>query len=46
MIKKIPFSEALGQALSHDITEIQPDRFKGAAFKNGVNMLSLNQTHF
>jgi hypothetical protein len=35
MLKKIPVQEAVGTALAHDITEIRPGEFKGAAFRKG-----------
>ncbi len=31
----IPLDQAVGKVLAHDITEITPGRFKGAAFKKG-----------
>lgn len=31
----IPLSQAVGKVLAHDITEIRPGQFKGAAFKRG-----------
>jgi len=31
----VPVEEAVGMVLSHDITEIRPGEFKGAAFKKG-----------
>lgn len=31
----IPLDEAVGKVLAHDITEIRPGQFKGAAFKKG-----------
>jgi len=34
-MKMIPVKEAVGMVLVHDITEIIPDKFKGAAFKKG-----------
>ncbi len=34
-MKSIPVQEAVGLTLSHDITEITPDKFKGVAFKRG-----------
>jgi len=46
MIKKIPFDQALGQALSHDITEIRPGQFKGAAFKKGHIISECDCAHF
>jgi hypothetical protein len=33
--KVVPVSEAVGMILPHDITEIRPGKFKGAAFKKG-----------
>ena len=33
--KAIPLDEAVGKVLAHDITEIRPGQFKGAAFKKG-----------
>ena len=35
MLKKIPVQKAVGTRLAHDITEIRPGEFKGAAFKKG-----------
>ena len=35
MLKKIKVQDAVGQRLSHDITEIRPGEFKGAAFREG-----------
>ncbi len=35
MAEVIPLDEAVGKVLAHDITEIRPGRFKGAAFKKG-----------
>lgn len=35
MLKKIPLKNAVGTELAHDITEIRPGEFKGAAFKKG-----------
>ncbi|MDY0042160.1 MAG: molybdopterin-binding protein [Desulforhabdus sp.] len=35
MLKIIPLKEAVGTTLAHDITEIRPGVFKGAAFKKG-----------
>jgi len=31
----IPLDQAVGTVLAHDITEIRPGQFKGAAFKKG-----------
>ena len=31
----IPVDQAVGNVLAHDITEIRPGQFKGAAFKKG-----------
>ena len=33
--KAIPLDQAVGKVLAHDITEIRPGQFKGAAFKKG-----------
>ncbi len=46
MIKKIPFDQALGQALSHDVTEIRPGEFKGAAFRKGHIISECDCAHF
>lgn len=35
MRKRIPLKDAVGTKLAHDITEIRPGEFKGAAFKKG-----------
>ncbi len=35
MLKIIPLKEAVGSTLAHDITEIRPGVFKGAAFHKG-----------
>jgi len=35
VLKKILVQDAVGETLSHDITEIRPGEFKGAAFKKG-----------
>lgn len=35
MLKKILVQDAVGETLSHDITEIRPGEFKGAAFRKG-----------
>jgi len=35
VLKKIRVKDAVGQTLSHDITEIRPGEFKGAAFRKG-----------
>ncbi len=34
-VRTIPVEEAVGMVLPHDITEIRPGEFKGAAFKKG-----------
>jgi hypothetical protein len=31
----IPLNQAIGKVLAHDVTEIRPGQFKGAAFKKG-----------
>ena len=35
MLKKINVQDAVGSQLAHDITEIRPGEFKGAAFRKG-----------
>ena len=35
MLKKIRVQKAVGTRLAHDITEIRPGEFKGAAFRKG-----------
>ena len=35
MLKKIKVENAVGTQLAHDITEIRPGEFKGAAFRKG-----------
>ncbi|MGD8992392.1 MAG: molybdopterin-binding protein [Desulfobacterales bacterium] len=35
MLKKIKLEEAVGKKLAHDMTEIRPGEFKGAAFHKG-----------
>jgi len=35
VLKKIKLQEAVGTRLAHDITEIRPGEFKGAAFRKG-----------
>jgi hypothetical protein len=34
-MKKIPVEEAIGTVLAHDITRIDPGKFKGVAFRKG-----------
>ncbi|NLA74486.1 MAG: molybdopterin-binding protein, partial [Deltaproteobacteria bacterium] len=33
--KSVPLKEAVGMMLGHDLTQIIPGEFKGAAFKKG-----------
>lgn len=35
MLRKVPMKDAVGEPLSHDITEIRPGEFKGPAFRKG-----------
>ncbi|MGD9183633.1 MAG: molybdopterin-binding protein, partial [Desulfobacterales bacterium] len=35
MLKKIELKDAVGTKLAHDLTEIRPGEFKGAAFHKG-----------
>ena len=46
MIEKIHFKEAVGQPLSHDVTEIRPGQFKGAAFRKGHVIHECDCAHF
>ncbi len=34
-LKKVPIEEAVGMKLAHDLTQIIPGKFKGAAFRKG-----------
>lgn len=46
MIEKVPFSEAVGLELGHDVTEIRPGQFKGAAFRKGHVIHECDCAHF
>ena len=46
MIEKVPFSEVVGSELSHDVTEIRPGQFKGAAFRKGHIINECDCAHF
>jgi hypothetical protein len=35
MMREVPLDEAVGMVIAHDVTEIRPGEFKGAAFKRG-----------
>lgn len=41
----IPLEQAVGKVLAHDITEIRPGQFKGAAFKKGHIVLEQDIPH-
>jgi len=41
----IPVEQAVGKVLAHDITEIRPGQFKGAAFKKGHIVLEEDVPH-
>ncbi|MFH1124200.1 MAG: molybdopterin-binding protein [Pseudomonadota bacterium] len=41
----IPLEQAVGKVLAHDITEIRPGQFKGAAFKKGHIVLEEDIPH-
>lgn len=45
MIKTIPVKDAVGYKLAHDITEIRPGEFKGAAFNRGHTVCSEDICH-
>ena len=41
----IPLDQAVGTILAHDITEIRPGQFKGAAFKKGYRITEADLSH-
>lgn len=43
--KKITIDKAIGTILAHDITEIRPGQFKGAAFKRGHRIVEEDLEH-
>ena len=45
MLKKIKLKDAVGTKLSHDITEIRPGEFKGAAFHKGHSVCNEDLCH-
>jgi len=45
MLKKIKLEQAVGTRLTHDITEIRPGEFKGAAFRQGHEVCSEDICH-
>jgi len=45
VFKKIRVKDAVGETLSHDITEIRPGEFKGAAFKKGHTVCNEDICH-
>ena len=45
MIKTIKLKDAVGTKLAHDITEIRPGEFKGAAFRKGHTVCSEDLCH-
>jgi hypothetical protein len=45
MLKKIKLKEAVGTQLAHDITEIRPGEFKGAAFQKGHTVCNEDLCH-
>jgi hypothetical protein len=44
-VKVIPVDQAVGTVLAHDITEIRPGQFKGAAFKKGYVVTAADIPH-
>ena len=46
MIKKVAFADAVGMELAHDVTEIRPGEFKGAAFRRGHVIQACDCAHF
>ncbi|MEW5909835.1 MAG: molybdopterin-binding protein [Thermodesulfobacteriota bacterium] len=45
MLKKIRVEDAVGTRLAHDITEIRPGEFKGAAFRKGHEVCDSDICH-
>ena len=45
MLKKINVEDAVGTSLAHDITEIRPGEFKGAAFPKGYTVCDEDICH-
>jgi len=45
MLKKIKLKDAVGTELAHDITEIRPGEFKGAAFQKGHTVCNEDLCH-
>ena len=45
MLKKVKLEEAVGTRLAHDITEIRPGEFKGAAFQKGHTVCNEDLCH-
>lgn len=45
MLKKIDVKDAVGTQLAHDITEVRPGAFKGAAFKKGHTVCNEDICH-
>jgi hypothetical protein len=45
VLKKIRLEDAVGETLSHDITEIRPGEFKGVAFKKGHTVCDEDVCH-
>jgi len=45
MLKKIKLTDAVGTKLAHDITEIRPGEFKGAAFHKGHTVCNEDLCH-
>lgn len=45
MLKKIKLKDAVGTKLAHDITEIRPGEFKGAAFQKGHTVCNEDLCH-
>jgi hypothetical protein len=45
MLKKVNLQDAVGTKLAHDITEIRPGEFKGAAFRKGHTVCNEDICH-
>lgn len=45
MLRKVELKDAVGSKLAHDITEIRPGEFKGAAFRKGHSVCDEDVCH-
>jgi len=42
MLKRVPIEDAVGMKLAHDLTQIVPGKFKGAAFRQGYRIRKID----